>query len=230
MNWFKDLLSLLFPRYCKVCGQRLMHCEQHLCISCLLDLPRTHYEKNPDNLLMQHFMEWPQVIRATAYFYYYKGGRYGTLIHHLKYHNQPEVGIFLGRLAVSELRASGFFEGIELIVPVPLSKKKLRQRGYNQCDYIARGISEVTGVAICTDCMERIVDIETQTHKGQAERWKNTEGIFEVTNSTDLRGKHVLIVDDVATTGATIHACISALLTVPNVRISVFTLCITTHT
>lgn len=219
-----DLKELLFPRYCKVCRRRLMQSEQHLCINCLLDLPRTHYEREPNNLLMQHLMEWPEVIRATAYFYYYKEGKYSSLIHHLKYYDHPEVGTYLGRLAATELKASGFFDGIDLIIPVPLSKKKQRQRGYNQCDYIARGISEITGIIICTDCIERSVNTDTQTAKGRIERWKNTEGIFRITNAETLKGKHILLLDDVATTGATLHACISTLLTVPGVRVSVFAL------
>ena len=224
MKWFDDLKELLFPRYCKVCGRRLVQGEQHLCIGCLLELPRTHYERNPDNLLMQHFMEWPEVVRATAYFYYHKEGKYSSLIHHLKYYDHPETGTFLGRLAAKELESSGFFEGIDLIVPVPLSKKKYRKRGYNQCDYIARGISEATDIATSNRCIARVVDTDTQTRKGQSERWKNAEGIFRVTNDTALKGKHILLVDDVATTGATLHACISALLTVPSVRVSVFAL------
>lgn len=224
MKWISDLKELLFPRYCKVCGKRLMQSEQHLCLGCLLELPRTHYEQEPNNLLMQHFMEWPEVVRATAYFYYYKEGKYSSLIHHLKYHDHPAVGTYLGRLAANELQRSGFFENIDLIVPVPLSKKKFRKRGYNQCDYIARGISEITGIALCTDCMERIVDTDTQTRKDRRERWKNTEGIFRITNPETLKGKHILIVDDVATTGSTLHACISTLLTIPSVRIYVFAL------
>ena len=227
MKWISDIKELLFPRYCKVCGQRLMLSEQHLCLGCLLDLPRTHYERNPDNRLMQHFMEWPEVVRATAYFYYHKEGKYSRLIHHLKYHDHPEVGTYLGRLAANELQASGFFEGIDLIIPVPLSKKKFRKRGYNQCDYIARGISEITGIPTCTDCIKRAIDTDTQTHKGRSDRWKNTEGTFQITNPAILKGKHILIVDDVSTTGATLHACISALLTVPNVHISAFALCAT---
>ena len=224
MKWISDLKELLFPRYCKVCGQRLMKSEQHLCLGCLLDLPRTHYEQQSENILMQHFMEWPEVVRATAYFYYYKEGKYSCLIHHLKYHDHPEVGIFLGRMAAKELAASRFFEGVDLIVPVPLSKNKLRKRGYNQCDYIARGISEATGIAVETKCIERTIDTDTQTKKGSAERWKNTKGVFHVTEPTLLKNKHVLIVDDVSTTGSTLHACISALLTAPGVRISVFAL------
>lgn len=224
MRWINDLKELLFPRYCKVCRRRLMHSEQHLCINCLLDLPRTHYERDPNNLLMQHLMEWPEVIRATAYFNYYKEGKYSSLIHHLKYYDHPEVGTYLGRLAATELKAGEFFDGIDLIVPVPLSKKKQRQRGYNQCDYIARGISEITGIAMCTDCIERSVNTDTQTAKGRIERWKNTEGIFRITNAEILKDKHILLLDDVATTGATLHACISTLLTVPGVRISVFAL------
>ena len=224
MRWINDLKELLFPRYCKVCRRRLMHSEQHLCINCLLELPRTHYERDPNNLLMQHLMEWPEVIRATAYFNYYKEGKYSSLIHHLKYYDHPEVGTYLGRLAATELKAGEFFDGIDLIVPVPLSKKKQRQRGYNQCDYIARGISEITGIAMCTDCIERSVNTDTQTAKGRIERWKNTEGIFRITNAEVLKDKHILLLDDVATTGATLHACISTLLTVPGVRISVFAL------
>ena len=224
MKWIDDFKELLFPRYCKVCGRRLMQSEQHLCLCCLLELPRTHYEQVPDNRLMQHFMEWPEVIRATAYFYYHKEGQYSNLIHHLKYYDHPEVGIYLGRLAASELRPSGFFDDIDLIVPVPLSKKKFRQRGYNQCDYIARGISEITGIALCNDCIKRAIDTDTQTHKGHSDRWKNTEGIFQITNPTILKGKHILIVDDVSTTGATLHACISALFTVSSVHVSVFAL------
>ena len=224
MKWIDDLKELLFPRYCKVCRRRLAHNEQHLCVSCLLELPRTHYERTPNNLLMQHFMEWPEVVAATSYFYYDKEGRYSSLIHHLKYYDHPETGTYLGRLAANELRASGFFEGIDLIVPVPLSKKKHRKRGYNQCDYIARGISEGTGITVLTDCIERTIDTDTQTRKGSVERWKNTEGIFRVTAPEALRGKHILLVDDVATTGATLHACTSALLGIPSVRISIFAL------
>lgn len=224
MKWVNDIKELLFPRYCKVCRRRLTHSEQHLCINCLLELPRTHYEQNPENRLMQHFMEWPEAIRATAYFHYYKNGKYSNLIHHLKYYEHPEVGTYLGRLAATEIKASGFFDGIDIIIPVPLSKKKQHQRGYNQCDYIARGISEATGIPLRTDCIERTIDTDTQTRKGRMERWKNAKGIFRVTTPSALKDKHILLVDDVATTGATLHACLSALLAASTTRISVFTL------
>ena len=224
MSWIEDLKELLFPRYCKVCGSRLMKSERHLCLECLLRLPRTHYEQEPENILMQHFMEWPEVMRATAYMYYHKEIQYALLIHHLKYYDHPETGTFLGRLAAKEITASGFFDGIDLIVPVPLSPKKKRKRGYNQCDYIARGLSETTGIPVRTDCVERIIDTDTQTRKGNEERWRNTEGIFRATQPEALKGKHILLVDDVATTGATLHACISSVLTAPSVRVSVFAL------
>lgn len=224
MKWINDLKELLFPRYCKVCGRRLMQSERHLCTCCLLELPRTHYELDANNPVIQHFMEWPEVVRATAFFHYYKEGKYSNLIHHLKYYDHPETGSFLGRLAAKELEQSGFFEGIDLIIPIPLSKKKHRKRGYNQCDYIARGISEATGIATSHQCVERTENTDTQTRKGRSERWKNTQGVFHVKKTNMLEGKHILIVDDVTTTGATIHACISAILTVPNVRVSVFAL------
>lgn len=230
MKWIDDLKELLFPRHCKVCGRRLMKSEQHLCIGCMLELPRTHYELHPDNPLMQHFMEWPEVLRATAYIYYYKEGKYSSLIHHLKYYDHPEVGTFLGGLAANELKSSGFFDDIDLIVPVPLSKKKFRKRGYNQCDYIARGISKATGIPTRANCIERVIDTDTQTRKGQTERWKNTEGIFRVIKPETIKGRHLLLIDDVSTTGATLHACITALLTHSGVRISVFTLATTRNT
>ena len=222
--WIQDLISLLFPRYCKVCKKRLTHSEKHLCISCLLDLPRTHYEQEPNNLLMQHFMEWPEVERATAYFYYYKEGEYSNLIHHLKYYDHPDVGTYLGCLAATELKASSFFEGIDLIIPVPLSRKRYRQRGYNQSDYIAQGISEVTGIPMRTDCVVRTIDTDTQTRKSRDERWKNAKDIFQIVIPEALKGKHILLLDDVCTTGATLHACASALLSIPGLRISIFTL------
>ena len=224
MKWITDLKELLFPRFCKVCGRRLMKSEQHLCLECLIHLPRTHYELRPENKLMQHFMEWPEVVSATAYMYYQKESQYAHLIHHLKYYDHPETGTFLGRLAAKEIAASGFFEGIDLIVPVPLSPKKKRKRGYNQCDYIAQGISEATGIATNAECIERAIDNETQTRKGRTERWENTKGIFCTTDATILKDKHILIVDDVCTTGATLHACISEVLTIPGVRVSVFAL------
>lgn len=172
-------------------------------------------------------MEWPEVIRATAYLHYYKEGEYSNLIHHLKYYDHPEVGTYLGRIAATELRASGFFDGIDLIIPVPLSKKRYRQRGYNQCDYIARGISEITGIDVCINSIERIIDTDTQTRKGRMERWANTEGIFRITAPEALKSKHILLVDDVATTGATLHACTSTLLTLPRLRVSIFALAAT---
>ena len=224
MQWINALKELLFPRYCKVCGRRLTHSEQHLCISCLLELPRTHYDKQPNNLLMQRFLEWPQIQRATAYFFYHKEGKSSNLIHHIKYYDHPETGTYLAAIAAKEIKSSGFFNDIDVIVPVPLSKKKLCKRGYNQCDYIAQGLKNATGITVCNNCIERIIDTDTQTLKNRTARWENTESIFQVTEPSVLKGKHILLIDDVTTTGATLHACISAILTVKDVRISIFTL------
>ena len=130
------------------------------------------------------------------------------------------------RLAVAaakELVSAGFFDGIELIVPLPLSKKKLRQRGYNQCDYIAYGISQVTGIPVESDCVERTRANETQTHKNREERWQNVKGIFAVNNVEALQGKHILLIDDVLTTGATLASCASSLVAA-GCKVSVFTL------
>ena len=119
---------------------------------------------------------------------------------------------------------SGFFDGIELIVPLPLSRKKRRKRGYNQCDYIAEGISQVTGIPVLTDAVKRIKSNETQTHKNRNERWENVEGIFSLRSPEKLEGRHVLLIDDILTTGATLSSCASSIKSGCNCRISIFTL------
>ena len=127
--------------------------------------------------------------------------------------------------AATELMERGFFEGIDLIIPVPLSKKKRRARGYNQCDYIAEGLSQVTGIAIDTTSVIRHIANETQTHKQREARWKNVEDVFSVASAKNLKGKHILLIDDVLTTGATLSSCGKSILaTVPDVRLSIFTL------
>jgi ComF family protein len=222
MKWISDLIDLIFPRHCCVCGETLSRQERDICLNCLYHLPKI--EPHHKLEIEQTFWGKIEIERAASYMYYRKGSPYNALMHKLKYKDAPEVGTRLAEMAAKELLDSGFFDGITLIVPLPLSKKKLRKRGYNQCDYIARGISEKTGIPVATDLIKRTKANETQTHKTRDERWLNVEGIFSATEPQAMEGQHILLVDDVATTGATLHACIATLLTTPNVRISVFAL------
>lgn len=225
-KWLEGLFNLLFPRCCLICGVVLSRNENFLCITCLTGLPRTNYHQETDNEIEKGF--WGKFIlgRATSYFFYDKDSDYHKIIHELKYHNCPQVGQVMGRCFSKEILSSGFFDDVDLIIPVPLHPKKQKARGYNQSEWIAKGVSEVTGLAIETEIIKRVVDNSSQTRKGVLERWENVDGIFKITNLENIRGKHLLLVDDVLTTGATISSCAASLNKVEGIKISVLTLAV----
>lgn len=223
-NWLHSFLSLLFPQCCVACGNALVKGEECICTLCNMNLPRTNYHLQKDNPVEQVFWGKIPLERATSYFFYRKGSDFRQILHQLKYGGQKEVGAIMGRYMASELVASGFFQGIDVIVPVPLHKQKQQMRGYNQSEWLARGISMVTGIPIDTETVIRRKNTDTQTRKSVFGRWENVEGIFECRRSESLTGKHILIVDDVLTTGATTVACASCLMDIEGIRISVLTL------
>ena len=225
MKWISDLIELIFPRHCHVCGEVLSRQEQDMCLDCLYKLPKI--EKIHLSELEKVFWGRFDVERVTAYFYYQKESPYNRLLHKMKYGSHPEVGMRLALMAAEQLSKEGFFDGIDAIVPLPLSKKKRRQRGYNQCDYIAEGLSQTTGIPVLKDCVVRNKSNETQTHKTRDERWRNVEGIFSLANPELIEGKHILLIDDILTTGATLTNCAIAIKSGCNCRISVFTLAYT---
>ena len=225
MKWISDLIELIFPRHCCVCGEVLSRQEQDMCLDCLYKLPKI--EKIHLSELEKVFWGRFDVERVAAYIYYQKESPYNRLLHKMKYGNHPEVGMRLALMAAEQLSKEGFFDGIDAIVPLPLSKKKRRQRGYNQCDYIAEGLSQTTGIPVLKDCVVRNKSNETQTHKTRDERWRNVEGIFSLANPELIEGKHILLIDDILTTGATLTNCAIAIKSGCNCRISVFTLAYT---
>lgn len=225
-DWLYSFISLLFPRCCVVCGRPLAKGEECICAMCNINLPRTNYHLQKDNQVEQLFWGKIPLERATSFFFYRKGSDFRQILHQLKYGGQKEIGAIMGRYMASELSASGFFQGIDVIIPVPLHKRKQRIRGYNQSEWIARGISAVTGICIDTEVIVRQKHTETQTRKSAFERWENVDGIFELHHAESLKGKHLLVVDDVLTTGATTVACASRLVEIEGVRISVLTLAV----
>ena len=225
-DWLGSFVSLLFPRCCLVCGRPLAKGEECLCTMCNINLPRTGYHLKEDNPVEKLFWGKIPLERATSFFFYRKGSDFRQILHQLKYGGQKDIGAIMGRYMATELQESGFFEGIDVIVPVPLHKKKQRLRGYNQSEWIARGIATVTGIPIDTESVVRHKNTETQTSKSSLERWENVNGIFELHHPEPLAGKHILIVDDVLTTGATTVECASCLTKIEGVRISVLTLAI----
>ena len=226
MKWkiLNDLWKLFFPPCCLLCGRRLVGSEKHVCLRCFVRLPRTRLHLQPDNAVEKNFWGKFPVKRATAYFRYGKGGDVSRLVYELKYYGNWRLGIFLGKCMANEMLPDGFFRGIDYIVPVPLHEKKKKERGYNQSEVLAQGISAVTGIPVFKGLIIRKQYTETQTHKGNYERWENVRNVFECLSPEKLSDKHILLVDDVLTTGATIVACADALGKIPGLRISVLTL------
>ena len=217
-----DLWDLFFPECCIICDERLKH-EHFLCFRCLATLPHTNLHLQRNNEVERNFWGKFPVERASSFLYYAKGSVVRQLLYELKYYGNKEIGGFLGRYMAAELLPSGFFEGIDYILPVPLHRKKERLRGYNQSEWL-KGVGSVTSIPVLSDVMERCKYTETQTHKGLYERWENVCDIFVCNTPAILQGKHVLLIDDVLTTGATIVSCSDALKDVADIRISVLTL------
>ena len=225
VSFWHRLLDLISPRLCVVCGQRLTVSEDVICTKCNLHLPRTDFHQDPyENEMAKLFWHQIPVERATALFYYESHAETANILYELKYKNHPEVGEVMGRLMAKELKPSGFFDGIDGIVPIPLAKKRQRQRGYNQSLEIARGISAITSLSIYNKVVRRKAFEGSQTNKGRWERNENVEGVFELKDASAIQGKHLLMVDDVVTTGATVIACVQELCKADNVKVSVIAL------
>lgn len=225
-NPLDDFINLLYPALCLVCGENLHKNEQHLCLTCLYNIPKTNFHLQKDNQIEKRFWGKVPIWRGTAFFYFQKGSQFQQLLHSLKYRGNKEIGEFLGKYAAVDLKDSPDFSSVDVIIPVPLHPGKYKKRGYNQSEWIGKGLSEILGVPQDTTTLIRTKENTTQTKKTVFERYENTEGIFELSNKDSLTGKHVLLVDDVLTTGSTLEACIRALVEIPNLKVSLFTLAV----
>ena len=224
MNWITRILDFISPRQCVVCGERLAPTEHSLCSTCLLHLPRTTYQFTPhDNPMAQLFWHLSPVEKAAALIFYEPHSEVAQLIYDLKYHDRPDIGEDMGRIMAGEMQMARFFDGIDILLPVPLSRKRLRQRGYNQSEQLAVGISDITHLPVVTKALRRTHFHQSQTQLSRRERQENVENLFELRNGSMLQDKHVLLIDDICTTGATLLACCDALKAVPGIRLSVLT-------
>jgi len=223
---FTDFLNLLFPNLCIVCGENLHKHEQQLCINCRHGIPKTNYHLESNNPIEKRFWGKVPIHRGTAFFFFQKGSPYQKILHHLKYKGNQEIGELLGKFAAEELQNSVDFSTIDVIIPVPLHPKKQKIRGYNQSECIGNGLSKILEKPIDTNSLIRIRENTTQTKKTVFERYENTEGIFILQNQNNLTGKHVLLVDDVLTTGSTLEACVRALSKIEGIKVSIFTLAV----
>ncbi len=218
------LAELLFPRLCVVCGDKLIEQENWICLHCLHHIPRTNFHLDPDNPVSRLFYGRVQIEFATSFFYFHKGSQYQTLLHNLKYKGMKELGAEIGQHFGIELLQSPGFSSIDLIVPVPLHPQKEKKRGYNQSWWIASGMAAQMKKELAADNLKRITATETQTRKNRFERWKNVEGIFSLTYPEAFSGKHILLIDDVVTTGATLEACAQAIISGSDAKVSIATL------
>jgi ComF family protein len=223
-DFWDDFISLLFPRLCYACGNHLMRNENLICTECYVVIPRTNYHIEEDNPVAQLFWGRCMIEKAAAFSYYNKGSRIRNLIHNLKYKGIKEIGYELGRIYGLSLKSSGFTTDIDLIIPVPLHPTKKRIRGFNQSDIISMGIADVTGLPVDLKTLSRTTISATQTKRSRYERWTNVEGIFQVIDPQSIMGRHILLVDDVITTGSTIESCTNELLNVEGVKVSVVAL------
>jgi len=185
------------------------------------ELPVTGFHLEPGNPLAEVFWGRVWLEQAVAWFYFRKGSAYQEVLHQLKYNHRPDIGVFLGRQFGYELKRSPVFIKPDLIIPVPLHRRKMRSRGYNQSEMIARGLSEALSIPFDAQSLRKPAVTSTQTRKSRFERWVNVSGKFEIICSGPVAGRHVLLVDDVVTTGATLEACAEVLLKVPGVKVSV---------
>jgi ComF family protein len=222
--WVSDLLNLFFPNYCQSCGNALVGQEEVICFDCLFHLPKTGFHNHAENPISRLFWGRVNLHSASSYLFFSKGGNVQHLMHLLKYKGHQETGIYLGELYGKELAESSLFNTAEIIMPVPLHPTKQRIRGYNQSEKIADGLSKSMGIPFQGDNLKKIEHTESQTKKTRYERWQNVKDAFSINEPEKIEGKHILLVDDVLTTGATIEACATKLLQVPDTRVSIVTL------
>ncbi|MDR2627982.1 MAG: ComF family protein [Dysgonamonadaceae bacterium] len=220
------LLSIIYPDVCCICSKSLVEGEKHICLYCLYKLPQTNYHLRLSNPAEECFRGRFIYQRVSSFFRFEKEGNVQKLVHRIKYKDDEALGVRCGRLMADKMIDSGFFSGIDLIVPVPLHKKKMKKRGYNQSEAIARGVSERCGIPVNNDSLIKFKSNTTQTKKGRYERWLNAMDVFAVLHPETFSGKHVLLIDDVLTTGATLESCARQILTCEDVKISILTLSI----
>lgn len=225
----EDFIALFFPVTCAICGKSLFKNESVICTACLSHLPETNFHKQKENPVSRVFWGRVPLETGTALYFYKKGGSVQNLIHEMKYRGHKEVGTFLGRMYGAQLAEVDHYQSLETIIPIPLHKKKLKKRGFNQAALFGQGLAEALNIKMDTQSVVRRVATSTQTKKTRYKRWENVSEIFYIDNPSALEGKQILLVDDVITTGATMEACLQTLIKVPGVKLSVASIAFAQH-
>ena len=226
-TYLNDFAHLFFPHNCLGCGTDVLENNSLLCAQCFLQLPETGFMDIKDNPIEKIFYGRIKIQAAASAYYFTKDSLLQHLIKQLKYQGNKDVGYYLGKLLGYELMKSPRFNKVDTIVPTPLNTKKEKMRGYNQAAIIADGIASVWNKPVIKDALERKIFTETQTHKDRISRWQTMENVFAVTDKKSLENKHILLIDDIVTTGATLEACGAKILETPGTKLSILTLAYT---
>ncbi|MEO5946468.1 MAG: ComF family protein [Chitinophagaceae bacterium] len=221
----ESVLHLLFPHVCTGCGNDILDKESVLCMRCIDAMPETNFELHPDNPVEKMYWGRLALTSGTAQFYFTKESLMQHLMHQFKYKSNRELGLQLGRIMGEQIKKSDRINA-DALIPLPLFPAKEKRRGYNQATLLCRGMAEAMNIPVIDNAIIRPQQTETQTSKGRVERWKNMEGKFVLDNPEVIKNKHLLLVDDIVTTGATLEACGNELLKGENVKISIATLCV----
>jgi len=222
---YNSFIGIVFPNYCPGCGKPLAAGENFICLDCVVNLPYTYFNNSRKNIVSELLFGRFNLDKAYSLCYYVQKGHLQQLLHNLKYNNKPEIGVELGNYLGQEMKKNNL-DDFDMLIPVPLHPKRQKTRGYNQSEEIAKGITQVIEKEIDTKSIIRNTYTNTQTQKNKTERWDNVEGIFTIKNLKKLENKHILIVDDVITTGSTIESLANVIKTIPNTKISIASLAV----
>ena len=222
------LIHLFYPHNCLGCGSDIIKKENFLCLECINNLPHTGFARQANNPVEKLFWGRMPVTAGMSEFYFSKDSIVQNLIHEFKYRANMKAGLYLGKLIGKSLLQSGRFAGIDVLVPLPLFAQKEFKRGYNQSAILCTGISQIMNIPVLTKNISRTVPTETQTKKSRIQRWENVEKSFSVLEPANIEGKHILLVDDVITTGATLEACGAEILKITDTTLSIATLAMAT--
>lgn len=221
MKFLKDILNIFYPDVCLCCKNPLTVQEETICLTCRFDLPLTNFSSEKENLVEKTFYGRVLIESGTALFYFLKPSSVQQLIHELKYRGQQQVGEFAGNWLGEEILLSERFENLDCIIPVPLHKNKLKARGYNQLTVFGETLSKKLNIPFYEDVLFKTDTSKTQTKKLRLDRWKNTQHKFIIQNNEKISHNHILLIDDIITTGATLEACASTLLYEHNIKVSI---------
>lgn len=224
---FQDLINLFYPNICQICDVELYKNQNIICTNCVNELPITNFHLDNENPVIKVFYGRVPLENATSLLIFKKKGSVQKLIHRLKYRGHKEIGTYLGKWLGAELAETNSYKNIDLIIPVPLHKKKLQKRGFNQVEEFGKEIALALNIPYIDDVLLKTSYSSTQTLKTRLARWGNIEESFVIVNSEKIKNKHILLIDDLVTTGATLEACADVLLEVGNVKISIATMAFT---